>query len=241
MIDKDDITVIDRYVEQGSEGGFLQGAWSRIRAELVAPGDTVIGGPDAPTGLKLTPPDPGEGWELVPESETGKATGMDSCPKYTGLNKIWEIHPANYHVNHYDFWYRRPIVPEKPAAPTPPDPGEGWELVPESETVKTPDMEYRYKNIQPERWIPVDMSISFSHKKCWYCRPTIPAWAKLTAEVCRHVFPLAEVHEWIKTSEWAGLVGHGWFAEPCRPYEGQSLIDMAVSAEYWRRKDAGEK
>jgi len=177
MIDKDDITVIDRYVEQGSEGGFLQGAWSRIRAELVAPGDTVIGGPDAPTGLKLTPPDPGEGWELVPESET----------------------------------------------------------------VKTPDMEYRYKNIQPERWIPVDMSISFSHKKCWYCRPTIPAWAKLTAEVCRHVFPLAEVHEWIKTSEWAGLVGHGWFAEPCRPYEGQSLIDMAVSAEYWRRKDAGEK
>jgi len=38
MIDKDDITVIDRYVAQGSAGGFLHGAWSRIRAELVASG-----------------------------------------------------------------------------------------------------------------------------------------------------------------------------------------------------------
>jgi len=38
MVDKDDITVLDRYVAQGSTGGFLQGAWSRIRAELVSPG-----------------------------------------------------------------------------------------------------------------------------------------------------------------------------------------------------------
>jgi len=50
VIDKWAIDVIDRYVAQGTPGGFLQGAWECVKAELrVAPAQQATNSESAPS------------------------------------------------------------------------------------------------------------------------------------------------------------------------------------------------
>ena len=75
----------------------------------------------------------------------------------------------------------------------------------------------------------------------WERKSLPPLWAELLVGLLRHRFPYAKVEKWVKDRCYVEMHVPGWWlmwdSEPERPSAEQSLLRMAVSAEYWRRKD----